>query len=340
MVELGRYFRAFIPTGISLVIAFVIGSFFIISAHVNPLEAYYAMFIKSFSSLYLTSEILTRMTPLLLSGIGVALAFKSGFWNIGGEGQIILGLMGANFVGFYFTGLHPIIHLLLVLLTGAVAGGFWAFIPGVLKVKLGVNEILTTLLMNYIAIWFGNYVTVVAWKDPGVTIPQTYRMLPSARLPHIIPGSRCSLGLVFAIVTAVLIYIILFRSTFGYRLRVAGLNPKAARVAGINVPSVVLTSAIISGMLSGLAGAVEVSGVHYFIRLGITGNFGYISVAVAMLANLHPLWTIFSSFFFGILLSGGEVMHRAVGLPFVTVDIIIGIIMVTILLREYIAHVK
>ncbi len=321
-----------------MAIAFTIGAIFMLIADVNPVYGYYRMFAGTLGSTYYISETLVRMLPLLLGALGVALAFRAGFWNIGMEGQIILGLIGATFAGFYFTNLHPILHITLVLIFGMAAGAFWAFIPTILKLKLKINEILTTLLLNFVAYWIADYVIHIAWYNTKVSTPQTWSLLPSARLPALIPDTRLSVGFVIAIVLAALIFILITRSTFGYQIRAVGFNPKAARTVGINTSMIILVVGIISGGLGGLAGAIEVSGVHYFMRVRITEYFGYISIGVATLASLHPLWIIFSALFFGILLNGSEVMARATGLPYITIDIIVGVIIIVVLLREFISH--
>jgi len=338
VIEIRQFLKNGVPTILALAIAFAVGAIFMLVAEVDPLFAYSRMFFGTLGSTYYISETLVRMLPLLLGALGVALAFRAGFWNIGMEGQILLGLVGATFAGFYFTNLPPILHVMVVLIFGAAAGAFWAFIPTVLKLKLKINEILTTLLFNFIAYWIADYVIHIAWYNTKVSTPQTWSLLPSARLPALIPDTRLSVGFILAIILAVLIYILITRSTFGYKIRAVGINPKAARTVGMNISMMILAVGIISGALGGLAGAIEVSGVHYFMRVRITEYFGYISIGVATLASLNPLWIIFSSLFFGILLSGSEVMTRATGLPYIFIDVIVGVIILVVLLREFISH--
>ena len=322
----------------AILAAFVVSGAIIALLGVNPIEAFRAFFAGSLGSKNGVAEILVRATPLALAGLGVTVAFRAGVWNIGAEGQIFLGALGAALVGIYAPPLPLPLHLLLVLAGGFVGGALWGGIAGFLKARFDANEIIITIMMNYLGILLVSFLVNGPLKDTSglVPQPQTVPLPASALLPKLIPATRAHTGALLAVVVACAVWFLLKRTSLGYMLRSAGANPDAARHIGINVKRAVVIAMLISGGLAGLAGANEVSGVQHYLTQDISSGYGYLSIAVALFGGLEPLGVILASLFFGMVLVGSEAMQRAVSVPVYVVYIIEGLIIVFMLLRRLI----
>jgi simple sugar transport system permease protein len=266
-----------------------------------------------------------RATPLLLVGAGITVAFRSRVINIGGEGQIVIGALMASSVALAIPDTPKIILLPLVLIVGMIGGGFWGAIPGALKAYASVNEILSTIMLNLVAVQIMNYMLRGPLIDPaeldGSRIPQTERMTDNAALPTLLPGTRLHLGVLIAVLAAVAAYVVLWRTPLGFRLRAVGHNPDAARASGISVERSIVTAMTISGALSGLAGSILVFGSESLRMVtdgstaGFTGAAGFNGIVAALFGALHPLWTIPSAFLFGSLLTGANNLQRVLQIP-------------------------
>jgi len=298
----------------------------------DPLLAYSALITGALIGKHQIAETIVKTTPLLFASLGVALAFKSGLWNVGAEGQIVIGSLVAAWLGFSIMGLPTIIHILLTMIFSFLGGAMWALIPGILKAKANINEVLTTLMMNYIAYWISVYVIYWPLDDPLSYNPQTPHVLPSAMLPTLIPGTRAHAGILLAIVGAILL-IIMKKSIFGYEIKVVGANPAAAKSAGINVPKIILTTMVISGGLAALGGMTEVIGRDLCLKLDATLGYGYLAVAIALVGNLNPIGVIFSSLFFGALVNGADVAYRVTRIPAVVAQAVAGLTMLFVLMK-------
>jgi simple sugar transport system permease protein len=321
-------------SAVLILVSVAFGGLLIAMYGFDPLQAYGVMLCGAFGNPLRVSETLVSMTILLLTGLGTAVAYRCGIWNIGAEGQLYLGALGATWAALAFS-LPFILHLPLSLFFGFVFGGFWALIPGVLKAKRGTNEILTTLMMNYIGIWLVHYaVHFTPLKDPNKVFPQSYDIPVSATLPKLMQGSRLHAGMIVAFLSVVAVYLILRRTTFGYSIKATGENIIAARVGGINVSRVIMLTMLVSGGLSGLAGAGEVLGVHGWLQDGISPGYGYMGIAVALVAGLHPLTIVLVSVFFGALLAGSDYMQVMTGIPVALVFVIQGLAIVLIVCRR------
>lgn len=276
-------------TAAAIVLALVMGGGVFLLAGANPLTAYAVMLEGAFGTPYSVSEVLVKAIPLMLCGLAVAVAARIQVWNIGVEGQLVLGGMGAAWVALFCSRhLPPAMILPAMVAAGFVAGGLWAAIPGVLKARWGVNEILTSLMLNYVAIYWLEHLYFGPWRDPrGMGFPGTAMFPQSAWLPRF-PGTRIHLGLLFAVVAAVLLRWVLNRTRWGYELRVTGENPQAARYAGMNLSRNILVVMFLSGGLAGLAGMAESAGIHYRLQQGLAVGYGYAGIIVAWLARLHP----------------------------------------------------
>jgi simple sugar transport system permease protein len=275
---------------------------------------------KSLSSFF---ESLVVSTPYLFTGIAVALGFRSGVFNIGAEGQLQVGSIAAAWAGWSFTGLSPWIHVPLALLVGAMAGGLWGFVPGWLKVKTGAHEVITTIMMNYIGYYLIYYLVAVPFKDPAEVVPKTRWILDSAKLFRFFPDPiRFHIGFFIAIAVAVLIWFLLFKTTWGYEIRSVGLNMNASKYAGMNITVVTVAAMALSGAIAGLGGASEIMGVYWRQSQSLSTGYGFDSIALALLAQNHPLGVILTAILFGFLRSGSKVMQLRAGIPIYIINIL------------------
>jgi general nucleoside transport system permease protein len=321
---------------ISILIAFIVAGILIALTHINPFAAFYQFFRGSLGSKNGIAETLVRATPLAFAALGVAVAFRAGVWNIGAEGQIFMGALGATLAGLYLPPMPPILHLPLVLVCGFAGGAVWGALAGLFKARFNANEIIVTIMMNYIAIFIVSFLVTGPMKDASGMIPQpeTVELPASGLLPVIISGTRAHAGTLVLIGVIAVVWFLMKRTSTGYELRSTGANPDAARHIGINVLNTVVVAMAISGGLAGLAGANEVSGVQHLLTQDISSSYGYLSIAVALLGGLEPLGVLLSALFFGAVLVGSESMQRAMNVPLEMVYIIQGLVIVSMLLRQ------
>ncbi|MFN2109519.1 MAG: ABC transporter permease [Anaerolineae bacterium] len=333
---------AFLPVFATLA-ALLVGAFMLLALGANPFVAYGALIQGAFGSVNSIADTLVRATPLLFVGVGICIAFRGGVTNIGGEGQFVAGALCATMVGLSFPDGPALLIVPLSLLAGALGGAIWGGIPGLLKAHFNVNEILSTIMMNQIAVQGMNFLLLGPLIDPiqlerASRIPQTSRLSPAFDLPRLVP-TRLHLGTLIAVVMAVLVYLLLWRTTLGYRIRAVGLNRAAARYAGINVPRHIVLALALSGALAGLAGAVQVFGVNFRMftdgsATGFTGSAGFHGIVAALFGQLHPLGTIPAAFFFGGLLVGANRMQRAVQVPAALIVTLNGLVVVFVVSTE------
>ena len=321
---------------LAVVVAMVLGAVTMLLTGVNiPTvgQAFAALFTGSFGSLSAMSETLTAAAPVTLAALGVALGFRAGLFNIGAEGQMIFGGMAAVAVGFMLTGLPVFIHLPLALLAGVLAGAVWAAIPGWLKATTGAHEVITTIMLNLIAVQLTNFLL----RNPpiqkaGRHDPISESVLPSAELPRLLtwldPNLRLNAGFLITIVMVFVVYWLLFRTTLGFEFRASGLNPSAARYAGMRSSLIIVAVMAIGGALAGLAGANQVLGVLGRASPGFTGGAGFNAIAVALLGRSHPLGVLLAGILFGALDAGGRQMQVAAGVRIDLIAIIQSLIIV------------
>lgn len=306
--------------------ALVIIGILIFSLGSSPLIAFKALFEGAFGTTYDIATSLNRATPLILTGLGLAVAYSGNVFNIGGEGQILMGGLAATIVGVYVKGLPPYIHLPLALIAGFVGGAIWGLIPGYFYAKNGTNLIITTIMLNSVADGIIQMMVKGPIQEPPGNYPQSPLIQTTAELPLILPGTRLHLGLILAFLAIVLFYIILYRMPFGYEIRTVGQNTTAARHAGINVFRTQILLMLISGGLAGLAGASEILGAQYRLRAAFLPGYGYDAVAVALLGQNNPIGVIISGIMFGTLKSGAGGMQRATNLPMSLISVTSGLI--------------
>ena len=318
-VYLAKLIDVLLPV-LAMLVALLVGILLLLLLGSDPVKAYSALIQGALGNISGITQTLTKATPLLLVGLGICIAFRGGVINIGGEGQIVVGALAATAFAVSFSELPGLILLPLTLLSAAAAGLVWGGIPGLLKARLGVNEILTTVMMNQIALRLMNFLLRGPLLDPehvaaGTSIPQSAALPESIWLPRLVPRTLFHSGAILAVLLALAVYFLLWRTTIGYRIRAVGLNPHASRYAGIPVPKYVTLSLALSGMLCGLAGAVEVLGVHHRMLEGLSGGYGFSGIVAALFGKLHPLGAIPASALFGALLVGADKMQRAVQVP-------------------------
>jgi simple sugar transport system permease protein len=323
--------------------ALLVGAIMLIILDVNPIVAYRALIDGAFGSTNAVAETLVKATPLLLVGIGICIAYRGNVINIGGEGQMIVGAIAATWFGLRYTDLPGWLMIILAMMIAALAGSIWGGIPGALKAYFNVNEILSTVMMNAIAVQLLNYVLTGPMIDPvqsekASQIPQTARLVEAYRLPRWVP-TRLHLGALIAVVLAVLVYILLWRTTLGYRIRAVGQNKYASRYAGIKVNRYIIIALMLSGALAGLAGATQVYGVNFRLitdgsTSGFTGRAGYNGIVAALFGSLHPLLTIPASVLFGGLLVGANTMQRVTQVPSTLITALNGLVVVFVVSSE------
>jgi general nucleoside transport system permease protein len=323
--------------------ALIIGAVLLLFLGANPISAYGALFEGAFGSANSIAETLVKATPLLLVGVGICIAARGGVNNIGGEGQLVVGALSATIIGLALPGVSGWLIIPLAMLAGFVGGAIWGGIPGYLKARFNVNEILSTIMMNQIAVHGMNFLLNGPLIDPvqlqrASRIPQTARLARGFDLPRLVP-TRLHLGAAFAVLAAIVVYILLWRTTLGYRIRAVGLNPEASRYAGINVPQHIVLSLLLSGALAGLAGAVQVYGLHHRMftdgsTTGFTGNAGFNGIVTALFGQLHPLGTIPASFLFGGLLVGANKLQRTAQVPGALITTLNGLVVIFVVSSE------
>jgi general nucleoside transport system permease protein len=298
--------------------------------------AYGALFSGALGSASAVSETIVAATPLILAGLGVALGFRAGLFNIGAEGQVIAGGLAAGFVGFWLHGLPVVVHLPLAVLVGLAAGGAWGFIPGILKARTGAHEVITTIMLNYVAAYLALYLlSTSVFRRPGRTDPISEPVEVSARLPHLAGQNlRLHAGILVALLGAVAVAWLLGRSTWGFELRVAGANPSAAQTAGISVARATVLAMVLSGGLAGLAGANQVLGVQYTLAPGFSGGIGFEAITVALLGRANPFGVVVAALLFGALRAGGLQMQAVTGTPIDIVLVIQSLIVIFVAAPE------
>ncbi|AFK52513.1 ABC transporter permease [Tistrella mobilis] len=311
---------------LALLAAFIIGTLLIMISGASVPAAYAAMAEGAFGSRFALTETLTRAAPLMLTGLAAAVAFRARLWNIGAEGQLYGGALAAVWIGTAPLGIPDTLLLPAVILAGAVAGGLLLLGPAVLKTRFGVDEVVTTLLLNFIVLLFVSMMIEGPMKDPmAMGWPQSETLPMAAELPRLIPRTRLHAGLIMALVAAGLIYVMMTRTVLGFEMRAVGASPRAARFAGMGVGRVMLLVALISGGLAGLAGVSEVAGRTGYLTLDMSPGYGTGGVVVAMLAQLHPLGVVLGALMVASIFVGADAMSRAVGVPTYIADVLVAV---------------
>ncbi|MEL7609274.1 MAG: ABC transporter permease [Bacillota bacterium] len=309
-----RIFNFFVPVA-AILLALIVVGIIITAQGASPFEAYAALFDSAFVGSYNIANTLNTATPLLLTGLGIALAARAGIINLGGEGQIIMGGIFATMAATSFPGIPAFLHIPVTLMAGFFGGMLWAAVPGYFFAKHGTNFMIVTILLNDIAGGIINYLVKGPMVEPPGYTPQSYLIADTARLPVILDGTRLYPGILIALVLAFAAYVLIYRTSFGHDLRALGENPVVARHSGVNIFGMQILIVLLAGGLAGMAGASEIMGSQYRLRAGFLANYGYESLAVCMLGQKHPLGVVIAAIMFGALKAGRGGMVRAANLP-------------------------
>ncbi len=315
----------------------------------NPIKGYGTMIGAAFGNLEGLSNTAVKSIPLLLVGVGICIAFRASVINIGGEGQMVMGALLSTIAALYLPDLPSFVLIPLVLIVGFLGGALWGAIPGALKAYFNVSEILSTIMLNIVAVQIMNFMLRGPLIDPGeiergTRIPQTARLPEATDLPILMEGLRMHAGFIISLLAAVGAYVLLWRTSLGFRLRSVGFSRDATRYAGIPVRRSIITALAFSGAMAGLAGAILVFGSesHRMVTdgssTGFTGSAGFNGIVVALFAGLHPLWSIPSALLFGGMLVGANALQRALQVPSALIIALNGLIVVFVVASEYFRH--
>lgn len=288
----------------------------------------------AFGSSYSIGEVLVKASPLILCGLSVAIGAHSGFTNIGAEGQFYIGAATATFIGMYCTALPGWLLLPLSMVLGFLTGGLWAMIPGILKARFGISEVINTIMFNYIATGVIGILLQTVLKAPDAYYPVSANMPEGLTLPLILEKTRLHAGLIVSLVCAVLVYILIYRTYLGFRIRAVGMNPRACLCAGIDVKRDLIVSSLLSGGFAGLAGVCEIAGLQHRLMDGISPGYGYLAIVAALLGGNHPVGIVFASVGIAALQVGASGMQRSAGVPTSISNIMLGALVLLILGRS------
>ncbi len=320
-LETPRHIQLLIPF-VSIAASLIFVGILLMVFGINPIEAYETMIRRAFGTKFGLTELFVKTAPIILTGLAVTIPLRAGLWNIGAEGQLYMGAFAASVVALYFS-VPSLLFLVLPLmaLIALFGGMLWASIPAILKAKFNLNEIISTLLLNYVAIYWVEYLVYGPMRGKEVyNFPYSDLFNDYAILPRFF-GTRFHIGVIIAFFIAIIIYILLTKTSYGFAVKVVGANPKAAEYAGINRKGVIISAMLIGGAIAGFAGMMEVSGLHLRLRSAVSPGYGYTGIPVALLAKGNPLAVIVAAFLFGLLYVGGSAMQTTYGIPVAIVDV-------------------
>jgi ABC-type uncharacterized transport system permease subunit len=335
---LPRWAKVAIPIG-AIVVTLMLSAVPILFAGGHLWKSYFYMFYGALGTRYNLLETFVKASPLLLTGLAVAFAFRAKFWNIGAEGQLLAGALTATVFGVHLGAMPPALVLPTIIIFGFLAGGIWASIPALLKTKLKVDDVVSTLLLNYVMIHIMGALLFGPLQQPGSSWPRSSAIIEAACYPILLTRSRFHLGILISFAAVGFIWFINKKTIFGYRSKAVGINIHAANFGGINTTSVILWTALISGGLAGLAGVGELCALQYRLIMDISPGYGYSGIVIAMLGNLHPVGVLFSSLFFSVIIVGAQTMSRMTGVPTYIAEVIQGmalmVMLIFLLFTEY-----
>lgn len=323
---------------LAVLAALLVGAVLMVTSGHDPIQAYLSLLRGAFGGPERFSEMLVKAIPLLLMGLAISVAFKNSFWNIGGEGQFLAGAILATWVGLTLSSLPGPMLAPLCFVAGFAGGAAWGLISAVLKVRFNVNEVISTLMLNYVALYVLMYLIRGPMMDQtskiytGLVFPQSALIPKNLFLPVLLPRTRLHGGIFFALLVLLLMWL-LWRTRVGFEIELTGSNREAAEYAGVNVGRVIILVGILSGGLAGLVGWNEIFGVHHRLLDAITGGYGYLGIVVALLGSLNPWGILISALLFSALVVGGNAMERATGISFALVNVISGLVILFLLIR-------
>ena len=294
---------------------FLLTAAIVVAAGESPFRAYQEFLLRPLSSEFRILEVLVSSTPILFTGAAVAIAFRAGYWNIGAEGQLLSGAIAAAWLGRQVDGWPPVASLPLLVVGGALAGAAWALPPALMRVRFGIDEVVTTLLLNPVALLMVGGLLNGPWRDPVTRFPESPRIAPAAEFPQLVDRSRLHFGFLLALAVLAVGWFVTTQTATGLRLRAVGLSPHAARFAGIRIERTLLGAALASGGIAGIAGVSEVAGIQFRLTEGISSGFGYTGIVVATLGALSMIGVAFAAFFLGLVNVGAGSASRVLDVP-------------------------
>lgn len=317
-----------------LLLTLVISALLIVACGANPVEAA-GLFVKGiFGTKSSFAEIFVKACPLILTGLGCAVAFRTGFFNIGAEGQFYVGALAATMVALGLPQVPGVVRIVLCFVAAFVCGGLWALIAAVFKTRFNISEIIVTIMLNYIVINFLGYAVRSFLMDPAGNVPQSAKIDQAVQLPNLITSTRFHAGIVLAFVLAAVVWFLMEKTTVGYELKAVGLNPRAAACNGVPVVRSIISSAFLSGGLAAIAGSIEVLAIQKKLMEGISADCGYTAVLIALVAFNRPLGVVAVAILYAAMEVGASSMQRQLGVPSAIVSILIGVVVVLILAKE------
>ncbi len=327
-----RFIQPMIGPVVAILLAMIVGGIFIMIAGENPFKAYLALFDGAFGGTGSIMRTLRYTAPLMVSGLAAAVAFKGGMFNVGIEGSLWTGGLAATLVGVYVTGLPAFIHIPLCIIVGAIVGGLWCWIPGYAKAKFKVDEVVFTLMQNYIAILGVQYLIRYYFLDTtrlalSFAEPETRYVLPSAELPYINETYKLSIAILIAVGLAILFYFLFKRSKWGFENQMTGLNPIFARFSGVKVLPIAILAMVISGALGGITGSIDVLGNYHKFFARFSAGIGFDGITIALMGRLNPIGVVIASIFLGALKNGGAAMERDVNVSRNIVIVVQGLVL-------------
>lgn len=322
----------------AVLLALVLTGIFILLMGHNPIKVYISMLQGSFGSGHRVKETIIKTIPLVIAGLGIGIAFKMKFWNIGGEGQMLMGGFGATFIALNFKDSPKFLVIVLMIIAGVICGGLWALIAGILKSKFNTNETIITLMLNYIALKWITYLQYQHWKDPAsLGFPKIANFSENATLPKVF---GIHIGWIIAIILVVVVHVFLNYTKKGYEISVLGESENTAKYSGMSVKKIILLTTFISGALVGLAGVIQASAVTNTLSIQLTSNVGNTAIIVSWLAGLNAIWTLIVSIAFAVLIQGASYIQTAFGIPQAAADIIQAMILFCVLGCQFFLQYK
>ncbi|MBT8370715.1 MAG: ABC transporter permease [Desulfobacterales bacterium] len=316
----------------AIIVTLILSAIPILMAGGQLWKSYFYLFYGALGTRFNFLETFVKASPLLLTGLAVAFAFRAKFWNIGAEGQLLAGALMATVLGVHMGGFPQPLVLPVIIIAGFIAGGIWAAIPAILKTKLKVDDVVSTLLLNYVMVHIMGALLFGPLQQPGSSWPRSAAIIKAATYPILMSRSRFHMGILLAFLAVFVIWFINQRTTFGYQSKAVGVNIRAAHFGGINTTGVILWTALISGGLAGLAGVGELCAIQYRLIMDISPGYGYSGIVIAMLGNLHPVGVLFSSLFFSVIIVGAQTMSRMTGVPTYIAEVIQGMALMVMLI--------
>jgi ABC-type uncharacterized transport system permease subunit len=320
-----------IPIG-AIVVTLMLSAVPILLAGGQLWKSYFYLFYGALGTRYNFLETFVKASPLVLTGLAVAFAFRAKFWNIGAEGQLLAGALTATVLGVHLGAVPAALVLPTIIFAGFLAGGIWASIPALLKTKLKVDDVVSTLLLNYVMLHIMGALLFGPLQQPGSSWPRSSAIIEAACYPILLTRSRFHLGILISLAAVWVVWFINKKTIFGYRSKAVGINIRAAHFGGINTTSVILWTALVSGGLAGLAGVGELCALQYRLIMDISPGYGYSGIVIAMLGNLHPVGVLFSAFFFSVIIVGAQTMSRMTGVPTYIAEVIQGMALIVMLI--------